>query len=87
MGNRTTIARQLSEKRERLSLYLAQEKEILTGGAKAYALGSRSLQRYDTALGDVKNMIKTLEDEILQLENQLTGRPKRLAQGVIPRDW
>ena len=90
MRRRSTevIKKELTETRERLDLYLAREKEMISqSGTQMYTIGSRSLQRYQTALGDIQRMIETLRKRIAELEAELAGGSARRAVGVIPRDW
>ena len=56
------IEKQITEKRERLSLYYAREKEMLSGGVQSYGVGTRNLARYNTDLSTVRKAIKELED-------------------------
>lgn len=84
---REAIAKQLEIKQERLAIYLAREKEMLTGGVQSYGVGSRNLARYQTDLGIIRDSIKELEADIALLEGQLSGRSVRKAVGVVPRDW
>ena len=78
----------ITEKTERLNAYKARELQMLSSdGVKAYGIGSRNLQRYDTALADIQKMIKELEEEIAELKSQLNGGGVRKAVGIIPRDW
>ncbi len=81
------IEKQITEKRERLSLYYAREKEMLSGGVQSYGVGTRNLARYNTDLSTVRKAIKELEDEIKELEALLTNKKRRRAVGVVPRDW
>lgn len=85
--NRDAIKKQLEVKQDRLAIYLAREKEMLTGGVQSYGIGSRNLTRYQTDLSNVRAAIKELEAEIALLEGQLSGRSVRKAVGVVPRDW
>ena len=84
---RDAIARQLEIKQDRLAIYLAREKEMLTGGVQSYGIGSRNLSRYQTDLSNIRDAIKELEADIALLEGQLAGRSVRKAVGVVPRDW
>lgn len=82
------IQKELTETRKRLDLYLAREADMISqGGTQMYTIGSRSLQRYQTALGDVQRMIETLRKRIRELEAELAGGSARRAVGVVPRDW
>lgn len=87
MPNRAAIEEKITAKRERLKSYYAREKEMLEGGVQSYGVGTRNLTRYNTDLNAVREAIKELEDEIAELEGQLTGKKPRKAFGVIPRDW
>lgn len=84
---REAIAKQLEIKQDRLAIYLAREKEMLTGGVQSYGIGSRNLARYQTDLANVRAAIKELEADIALLEGRLAGRSVRKAVGVVPRDW
>ena len=82
------VRKELDETRERLELYLAREKEMISqSGTQMYTIGSRSLQRYQTALGDIQKMIATLRKQIRELEAELAGGSARRAVGVVPCDW
>ncbi len=84
---KTQIAVKLTEKRERLKLYLDREKFMLSPDAvQSYGVGSRNLQRYSTDLADIQEMIKVLESEIAELEIRLGGQRPRKSVGVIPID-
>lgn len=85
--SREAIEKQISSKEERLAVYLAREKEMLTGGVQSYGIGSRNLARYQTDLTNIRAAIKELENEIAILRGKLSGRSVRKAVGVIPRDW
>jgi len=77
----------LDKKRERLNLYYEREKTMLEGGVQSYGIGNRNLARYNTDLNSVRDTIKTLEEDILGLENRLNGVAPRKSVGIIPRDW
>ena len=86
--SKETVRRELEETKERLELYLAREKEMISqSGTQMYTIGSRSLQRYQTALSDIQRMITQLRQRISELEAELAGGSARRAVGVIPRDW
>lgn len=86
--DRKRIEEELAQKKRRLQLYYDREAEMLSqDGVKSYAIGSRNLTRYDTALKDIQDKIKSLEREIEQLEATLAGIKPRKAVGVVPRDW
>ena len=59
--------------------------ELLSGNVQRYVLGSRELTRLD--LEKLGNEIRTLENEVENLEALLEGGSRRKAVSVIPRDW
>lgn len=82
------IRQELEETKKRLDLYLAREQEMISqSGTQMYTIGSRSLQRYQTALGDIQRTIETLRKRIRELEAELAGGSARRAVGVVPRDF
>ena len=87
MADRTVIIEKIQTVKDRLDLYYKKEREILDGGVQAYGLGTRSVQRYNAALSEIRAAIKELKKELKDLEAQLGGNKARKAVGVIPRDW
>lgn len=86
--SKETIRRELQITRERLTMYREREKQMISDeGVQAYTIGSRSLQRYQTALADVQKMIDSLSKRERELEAELAGQAPRRALGVVPRDW
>lgn len=86
--SKETVSKELEQTRERLNLYLAREKEMISAeGVQMYTIGSRNLQRYQTALKDVQDMIDKLRKRERELEAELAGQTARRALGVVPRDW
>ncbi len=86
--SKNNIQSELDNKKERLKLYYDREKQMLSPtGVKSYGIGTRNLQRYDTALKDIQDMIKKLEDEIADLENTAGGRKSRTAVAIVAQDW
>ena len=85
---RTEITVKLTQKKERLELYLEREKYLLSPDAvQSYGIGSRNIQRYRTDLADIQDMIKKLEEEIAELEGLLEDNRPRKSVAVVPRDW
>ena len=87
METRAEITTMLESKRERLTLYLKREAEMLDGGVQSYGLGTRNVTRYNTDLAQIRAAISELEKEIANLEGQLAGNKARKSVGVVPRDW
>ena len=82
------VRQELKETRERLDLYLRREEEMISqGGVQMYTIGSRSLQRYQTSLSAIQDMIDKLRKRIRELEAELAGQSPRRALGIVPRDW
>jgi len=88
MRSKETIQQELTETRTRLSAYLAREADMLSkDGVQFYTIGSRNLQRYQTSLASVQDMIAKLQKRVRELEAELAGGSARRAVGVVPRDW
>lgn len=88
MISKETIQQELTETRTRLSAYLAREADMLSkDGVQLYTIGSRNLQRYQTSLASVQDMIAKLQKRVRELEAELAGGSARRAVGVVPRDW
>lgn len=86
--SKATIRNELDETRRRLDLYIAREAEMISKeGVQGYTIGSRSLQRYQTALAEVQGMIDKLRKRVRELEAELAGQSARRAVGIVPRDW
>lgn len=82
------VRRELEQTQKRLDMYLAREAEMLSkDGVQLYTIGSRNLQRYQTALADVQAMIEKLRKRVNELEAELAGHSPRRAVGIVPRDW
>lgn len=73
----------IKDLKERLKLYRDREKVMLSGGVQSYGVGSRNATRYNTDLAEIRRAIKAFEDEI----RELSGKTRRKAVCVIPRDW
>lgn len=88
MRSRETVRMELEETRRRLKLYLAREEQMLSPeGVQMYTIGSRNLQRYQTALADIQAMIEKLRKREKELEAELNGSRPRRAVGAVPFDW
>lgn len=85
--SKNTIQTELTRTRKRLDLYLKREADMLGDGVQLYTIGSRNLQRYQTALSAVQAEIDKLQKKVDQLEAELAGGSARRAMGIIPRDW
>lgn len=76
---------ELDLKRKRLEMYLSMEEKMLTGSPQAYSIGTRSKTNYSMTPDQLRNAIKTLEEEIEELEGLLSGTKSKKCVGVIPR--
>ena len=85
--SKNTIQTELTRTRKRLDLYLKREADMLGDGVQLYTIGSRNLQRYQTALSAVQAEIDKLQKKVDQLEAELAGGSARRAMGIIPRYW
>ena len=76
---------ELDLKCKRLEMYLSMEEKMLTGSPQAYSIGTRSKTNYSMTPDQLRNAIKTLKEEIEELEGLLSGTKSRKCVGVIPR--
>ena len=58
---------------------------LLNGQVQSYSIGSRNLTKLD--LGRLREEITYHQKEIDGLTEELNGRKRRRAVGVVPRDW
>lgn len=58
---------------------------LLEGQVQSYTIGSRNLTKFD--LPELWETITELEKEVDELEAAVSGKKRRKAVGVIPRDW
>lgn len=84
MATKSVLIRRYERDSKRLELYYAAEEAIL-GGAQSYTIGSRNLTRAD--LGEITEMIASLEQRVAEDEAAMAGGNRRKSVGVIPRDW
>ena len=85
MTNKETIRERLAVRRELLDQIKAAYYALLSGQVQSYTIGSRSLTRLN--LKDLREEMRTLENEIDGLEEQLRGGKRRKAVAVVPRDF
>ena len=81
-----TIEEKLTRAKARLEAYYEKETKMLTDGVQAYGIGSRNIQRYNMDLANIQKQIKTLEQMVSALENQLNGRSANIRYGFVPKD-
>lgn len=82
-NNNAKKQRKIERLKKRLDHYYDQEAAILEGRAKAYAIGSRNLTRYDVPLAEVRQAIEDLEKQLDELESCHARR----AVATVIRDW
>ena len=58
---------------------------LLEGQVQSYTIGSRNLTKFD--IPELWETITELEKEVDELEAAVSGKKRRKAVGVIPRDW
>lgn len=58
---------------------------IADGGVQSYSIGSRSLTKHD--LQKIREEIAQHDKAINELSAELNGKRRRMAVGIIPRDW
>lgn len=85
MASRTIIERRIKFREATLEkLYEAYE-ALASGRVKSYTIDDRSLTYH--SLPDLADEIRTMEQELDELQSQLNGAAGRRAFGVLPRDW
>ena len=85
MANKADLQEKLDFRREALKAAREAYKALLSGQVQSYAIGSRNLTRLD--LEKLKAEINELEKEVDELSAVLSGKSRRRALGVVPRDW
>lgn len=85
MANKADLQEKLDFRREALKAAREAYKALLSGQVQSYAIGSRNLTRLD--LEKLKGEINELEKEVDELSAVLSGKSRRRALGVVPRDW
>ena len=87
-GKKERLKKKIEDKTVRLQMYKDKEAYMLSkSGVKSYGIGSRSTERYNLDLAEIRKAIDELETEIEELENRAEGIKPRRVVGVIPRDW
>lgn len=80
----TELKARLEFRREALKELRAAYLALVTGQVQSYTIGSRNLTKFD--LTKLKAEIDEMEKELDQLTALSSGRTRRKAVGVIPRD-
>ena len=80
-----TIKKKLAFRQKMLDKLYAAYEALVSGGVTAYMIDDRQLTRLD--LDKLSEEIRTLEEEIEELEALLDGGGRRKAVGVIPMQW
>ncbi len=86
MASRKEIIQKRIAFRQRALDKLYDAYEVISSGrVKSYMIDDRQLTNHN--LDELSEEIRTLENEIDELEAQLGGSGRRKAVGVIPMDW
>lgn len=85
MADKKEIQERINFRKEALTAARKAYTALLSGQVQSYAIGSRNLTRFD--LEKLKKEIEELEKEIDELSAALSGKSRRRALGVVPRDW
>lgn len=85
MASKTILEKRLTFRTKALEKLYDAYTALVDGGVKSYMIDDRQLTRFD--LPALSEEIKTMESEIDALEAELSGKKRRKAFGVIPRDW
>lgn len=85
MATKTELNEKIEFRRTALKAAREAYTALLSGQVQSYAIGSRNLTRLD--LGKLKEEINELEKELDELTAEQSGKKRRRALGVTPRDW
>ena len=85
MASIDTLKLRLETKKTQLENANNAYTALLSGGAKSYTIGTRSLTRLD--LPQLETTISRLEKEVDCLETEVSGGKRRKSVGIVPRDW
>lgn len=85
MATKTELQEKINFRRTALKAAREAYTALLSGQVQSYAIGSRNLTRLD--LGKLKEEINKLEKELDELTAEQSGKKRRRALGVTPRDW
>ena len=85
MATKTEHQEKITFRRTALKAAREAYTALLSGQVQSYAIGSRNLTRLD--LGKLKEEINELEKELDELTAEQSGKKRRRALGVTPRDW
>lgn len=85
MADMTDVKIRLNFWRSAYEKLTAAYTALVDGRVKSYTIDDRQLTRFD--LPELEDAIKSMEDEVDQLEALLNGLKPRKAFGIVPRDW
>lgn len=82
--DRTELQARLEFRRAAITELRKAYLALVNGQAQSYTIGSRTISKFD--ISKLKAEIEDMEKEIDQLAALASGRTRRKAVGVIPRD-
>ena len=85
MTDKNELQERIKFRREALKVAREAYTALLSGQVQSYTIGSRNLTRLD--LEKLKKEIDALEKELDELTALQSGKSRRKAVGVVPRDW
>ena len=85
MATNTALQEKIDFRRTALKSAREAYTALLSGQVQSYTIGSRNLTRLD--LGKLKEEINELEKELDEFTAEQSGKKRRRALGVTPRDW
>jgi hypothetical protein len=82
-----SLQTRLDDRKATLELYREAEKAILSGNKPySYTIGPRNKTNYNMSLAQLREAIKSIEEEIDSLENAQAGIGSSRTRAVVPRD-
>ena len=85
MANKAELTARLDFHKQALAAAQTAYIALLNGQVQSYSIGSRNLTKLD--LGRLRDEITYHQKEVDGLTAELSGRKRRKAVGIVPRDW
>lgn len=61
-------------------------RNVLSGKAQSYGIGTRNKAAYNMSLGELRVYLREIETEIREIERELSGGGRRCIAFFVPKD-